>query len=137
MESGVGWGAPSPCRRPGAWHESWAFRAARTTRRGCVCVARLCTAHVHGVAGGGAWGCLGGAPSAAWRMEAAGGCTAAAAAATAGAQNSILHAGKDSSCITTVLLLARTMMPSSCCFSCVCWYHSRVTAVSCVGMRVT
>lgn len=53
------------------------------------------------------------------------------------AQNSILQAGKDSSCITTVLLLAKTMMLSSCCFSCVCWYHSRVTAVSCVGMRVT
>lgn len=52
-------------------------------------------------------------------------------------QNSILHAGKDSSCITTVLLLAKTMIFSSCCFSCVCWYHSRVTSVSCVGIRVT
>lgn len=52
-------------------------------------------------------------------------------------QNSILQAGKDSSCITTVLLLAKTMIFSSCCFSCVCWYHSRITSVSCVGIRVT
>lgn len=53
------------------------------------------------------------------------------------AQNSILQAGKDSSCMTTVLLEARTMMFRSCCLSCVCWYHSRVTSVSWVGIRVT
>ena len=52
-------------------------------------------------------------------------------------QNSILQAGKDSSCMTTVLLEASTMMLSSCCFSWVCWYHSRVTSVSWVGIRVT
>ena len=33
-------------------------------------------------------------------------------------QNSILQAGKDSSCITTVLLLARTRTFSCCCCSC-------------------
>lgn len=54
-----------------------------------------------------------------------------------GSQNSILQAGKDSSCMTTVLLLARTITLSSCCFSWVCWYHSRVTSVSWVGIKVT
>lgn len=53
------------------------------------------------------------------------------------AQNSILQAGKDSSCMTTVLLEARTMMFKSCCLSWVCWYHSRVTSVSWVGITVT
>lgn len=36
------------------------------------------------------------------------------------AQNSILHAGKDSSCMTTVLLEAKTIMFRSCCLSWVC-----------------
>lgn len=53
------------------------------------------------------------------------------------AQNSILQAGKDSSCMTTVLLEARTMMFRSCCLSWVCWYQSLVTSVSWVGIRVT
>lgn len=51
--------------------------------------------------------------------------------------SSILHAGKDSSCITTVLLLAKTMMLRSCCFSWVSWYHSLITSESCVGINVT
>ncbi len=51
--------------------------------------------------------------------------------------SSILHAGKDSSCITTVLLLAKTMMFKSCCFSWVSWYHSLITSVSWVGISVT
>lgn len=50
---------------------------------------------------------------------------------------SILQAGKDSSCMTTVLLLARTIMFSSCCLSWVSWYHSLMTSVSWVGIRVT
>lgn len=54
-----------------------------------------------------------------------------------GFYSSILHAGKDSSCMTTVLLLARTMMLRSCCFSWVSWYHSLITSESCVGIRVT
>lgn len=53
------------------------------------------------------------------------------------AQNSILQAGKHSSCMTTVLLEARTMMFRSCCLSWVCWYQSLVTSVSWVGIRVT
>lgn len=53
------------------------------------------------------------------------------------AQNSILQAGNDSSCMTTVLLEANTMMLRSCCLSWVCWYHSLVTTVSWVGIRVT
>lgn len=51
--------------------------------------------------------------------------------------SSILHAGKDSSCITTVLLLAKTMMLRSCCFSWVSWYHSLITSESWVGIKVT
>ena len=39
--------------------------------------------------------------------------------------------------MTTVLLDARTMMLRSCCLWWVCWYQSRVTSVSWVGIRVT
>lgn len=39
--------------------------------------------------------------------------------------------------MTTVLLLARTMMLSSCCLSWVSWYHSLITSVSWVGIKVT
>ncbi|CAG5848670.1 unnamed protein product, partial [Menidia menidia] len=48
---------------------------------------------------------------------------------------SAYYAGKDSSCMTTVLLEARTIRFSSCCLSWVCWYQSRVTSLSWVGIR--